>query len=106
MNLRRVKKGEHLLWPDWLCSRDQIYRGGEGYVLDLDVLGEAKAVRGQEHKLEPAPAGSAVSKIELAQAKSYFATEASKPHGAASSATVMDKPLPSVAAPKKAKQNA
>jgi hypothetical protein len=84
MNLKRVKKDEHLHWPHSVSGSDTSYRGGPGYVLDLDAPCERDLfLKGQEHKLEPAPAGSkltpithaiALNAIKAARAKSAAPT--------------------------------
>lgn len=58
MNLKQVKPGEHLHWPSSVSGSGASYRGGPGYVLDLDAPCErAMFVVGQEHKLVSAPVG-------------------------------------------------
>jgi hypothetical protein len=51
----RVKKGRSLHWPENFTSADDLYRGGEGYVVDLDAPHEAEWCAGMLHVLEPAP---------------------------------------------------
>jgi hypothetical protein len=55
MRLMRVKKGRSLHWPENFTSADDLYRGGEGYVVDLDAPHEAEWCAGMLHVLEPAP---------------------------------------------------
>ncbi len=68
MNLKRVKKGAHLHWPTTIADGTKRYRGGEGYVLDMDAALEREWCAGQLYKLEDAPAGSVPSEITLANA--------------------------------------
>lgn len=68
MNLKRVKKGEHLHWPPTIAEGDKRYRGGEGYVLDMDAPLEKQWCAGQLYKLEDAPAGAKPNELTLASA--------------------------------------
>ena len=64
MKLKVVKKGSHFHWPEGLGPTKDRYRGGEGTVIDLDAPFESEWCKGQEYKLEDAPAGAVPSKIE------------------------------------------
>lgn len=52
-----------LYFPDTF-PQQQRYRGGEGYVVDLDAPLEREWCAGQMHKLEPAAKGAKAASIE------------------------------------------
>jgi len=53
--LVRVRRNQHYHWPDGYGSGEFHYRGGEGYVIDLDAPFEEDWIVGQEFKVEPVP---------------------------------------------------
>ena len=68
MNLKRVKVGRALHWPESFGPAEQRVRGLTGYVVDVDAPMEKDWLLGQEHKLEPAPDAKAAAAIEHARA--------------------------------------
>lgn len=68
MELKRVKKGEHLHWPTTVADGEKRYRGGEGYVVDMDAALEREWCAGQLYKLEDAPNSALPSEIALPNA--------------------------------------
>ncbi len=109
MNLMQVLPDRALHWPEDLSGPAQRYRGGEGYVVDLDAPFEAEWCAGQLHKLTAAPAGAKPSEITLRAAlgliterdrKDAKDAKAGAKSAAASKPIASD--LPSVDIPKKA----
>jgi hypothetical protein len=100
MKLMVVKDGSHLHWPESLAGSDNRYRGGTGYVVDMDAPREVAWCAGQAYKLRPAPDGAVASKIDFAPALRALKAEKEKPQAAAQ-APVKSKPLPAVDAVRK-----
>lgn len=107
MNLMQVLPDRALHWPEELSGPAQRYRGGEGYVVDLDAPFESAWCAGQIHKLAPAKADATPSEITLRAALGAIAEhERKRAKAGAQAATSAPKPptadLPSVDIPKKA----
>lgn len=97
MRLMKVRPDRHLYYPDSF-PRDEQYRGGPGYVVDMDAPFEAEWCKGQEYKFVDAEPKSSPSPIEsnhgiriISEAKRSVAE---KPQLARES--VKSKPLPAV----------
>lgn len=81
MRLMKVREDRHLYYPNSF-PRDEQYRGGPGYVVDLDAPLEASWCEGQEYKLVPADAGSKPSAIKCNHALRLLKEHAAKTSGA------------------------
>jgi hypothetical protein len=96
MRLMKVRDDRHLYYPDSF-PRDEQYRGGPGYVVDMDAPFEADWCKGQEYKLIEADPKSKASPIEsnhgIRIIKDASQRVAAKP---AASESVKSKPLPAV----------
>jgi hypothetical protein len=55
--LAKVKRNAHLHWPVGYGTNAAHYRGGEGYIVDLDGPFEDEWLEGQAFKLEPCEEG-------------------------------------------------
>jgi hypothetical protein len=67
MKLMKVKLSKHLHWPEDLLGGDYgaaVVRLAPGGIVDLDAPLEREWCKGQEYKLEPAPANSKATPIE------------------------------------------
>lgn len=98
MRLMRVKKGRGLTWPNGFTSHEQSWRGGAGYVVDLDAPCETDLFcKGAMHVLEPAPTDvTAATKIELPRALKTI-SEARKRNAAGSADAALAAPTTSAA---------
>jgi hypothetical protein len=105
MDLRVVKDGRYLHFPEAFGPIENRGRGGPGHCVNLDAPFEREWCKGQEHKLEPAPKGAMPNAIVHPIALRMIRDLDAKPKAAAPAAQPTGKPiqadLPSVDLPKK-----
>lgn len=86
MNLQQVKPPFVLTIPEsmWASSETNV-RAKAGDIIDLDVPGEAELCKGQMHKFQPAPEGSAPtqSAVKLPRVALFLRDAAAKAPAAA-----------------------
>lgn len=75
--LMQVREHCILVWPNSFES-DSPYRGGEGYVVDLDAPCESDWCGWQAEKLEPARKGAEADEIKHQRARMKIAAEIAK----------------------------
>lgn len=77
-NLHRVRGNGCVLHFPLSFDHPELVRGGQGYVVDLDAPLEAEWCKGQEYKLEPAPADAKPNAIIHPVARKLLLAEATR----------------------------